>query len=103
MFDLFKYLLKLNDNFRFYQKSFFLILCGFYTEFEFFEIHFETPCILRGTEFKQFISCCYSGSRLYGTPQDREFLSTISVVSYISSTIDRARGPKYACQYACPI
>ena len=33
----------------------------------------------------------YSASRLYGTPRDREFLSTISVVSYISSTIDRAR------------
>ena len=51
---------------------------------------------------------CYSESRLYGTLRDRVFLSTISVVSYISYTIDRARGPKYACQlsvvsYLCPI
>ena len=34
---------------------------------------------------------------IIGTPRDRVFSSTISVVSYISSTIDRVRGPKYAC------
>ena len=48
--------------------------------------------------FGTFRSAVEAAYNLYGRPRDPLFLSTISVVSYISSTIGRAREPKYACQ-----